>query len=287
MVRMITTIEAMKQAMIIGNTVAYLDVNIKGSVVIPLTVRESQIVSELSELELYGKEGDRTKVIPVLDHILEKEVSEHRLFLTGGEAFAYFFKLDMKPPVVDESIDDQETEQLIKNMPKDEFIDYLFQGQHDETLSQSVKDMINERAKDIFGEDINQPEFTKRMLMGKINAETKKDGYIIDQRIKNDPDYAASFAAGYIETDQTILKLHQSIDDPSIDEETKELIISAIGAIGKLKTTNKQYESALHHAKEAMRKNLVYAMHKDETVLFNAIKRIEAVLKNNKKDDDI
>lgn len=279
---MLTTVENMKEAMMIGNTVAYLD--IEKSLVIPLTVQKSKSSPELSDLELFGIENGVVKTIPVLDHVLEKEVTERKLFLTAGEAFACLFKQNAEPPSLS---DDETIKERIKSMSKDEFIDYLFQEQHDAEMSESVRVAINERAKEIFGEDMTHPEFTQRILMGKANIETKKDGFIIDQRIKNDPDYAASFATGYIENDQTISKLHESIDDLSLDNQVKDLIISAIGAIGKLKTINKHYESALHQSKEAMRKNLVYAAHKDEMVLLDAIKAIEHVLKNNKKDDEV
>ena len=55
----------------------------------------------------------------------------------------------------------------------------------------------------------------------------------------------------------------------------------AIKTINKLKEQNEMYELALKVCKEAIQKNLAYAMYKDEEVLYGAFKIIEKSLSNS------
>lgn len=52
----------------------------------------------------------------------------------------------------------------------------------------------------------------------------------------------------------------------------------AIQTLNRLIDRNRDYEHTLRVSKEAIRKNLVWAMYKDEEVLYDAFKSIERAL---------
>ncbi len=64
-------------------------------------------------------------------------------------------------------------------------------------------------------------------------------------------------------------------EDPLIAEAAH----MAIRTLNKLIEKNRTYKHTLQVSKEAIRKNLVWAMYKDEEILYDAFKRIEKALK--------